>query len=157
MNKILISLIAATTILLISLCSCEKMSHNGKLDGMWQFLQISYNRNGAYDSTVNVQPQKAYFKIQLNMAEISWLGPTLIHDAKSSVIISRFQKQNNELKLYDFYYHYRTADSLFTDPDSLLLAPLGLHGLENHFKILRLTNKEMLLQSSFARISLKKF
>ena len=146
--------IVATMLLVLSTNSCDKMSDNGSLDGMWQIASVTYNNASRYDSTVDVKSEKAYLSFQLDLAQIKWLERNV---QGTSTFLSRFQREGDYLKLYDFYRHYRTTDSLFTEKDTLLLTPLGFRGFENKFQILEGGDKYMKLQSPFAIIELRKF
>lgn len=144
------------TIIAMSLLtySCDKHPKNGKLDGMWQIMTVNFNRGGAYDSLVNIKDQRAYLSFQLDLAQIVCNKLKL---PETNTVISRFKHEGGALTFYDFYYHYRTKDSLFTGPDTLVLTSIGFIGKEQTFHVMKLTDEAMELQSSYSHITLRKF
>ncbi len=147
--------LGAVAAMICFLCTtgCSKMSDNGELDGMWQITHVSKCNNGTYGAAVDVKNEKAYLSFQLQLAQIKWLSKSF---QGSSTILARFQHRGDSLRLYNFYRHFRTTDSLFTAKDTLLLSPLGFKGFENKFKVLEIGEEDMKLQSTFARIELRK-
>lgn len=135
--------------------SCDKVSDNGDLDGMWQFMTITYARNGVYDSTVNAKDYKAYLSFQLDLARISWRNVSITDATKN--ILCRFNHQGNTLQLHDFYLDFAASDSLITDANTLLLTPLGIKGNNVTFTVLEENKNSLILQSDYARIVLRKF
>lgn len=155
MNRILLTFgFSIATFIMFFTSGCNKVSDNGDLDGLWQISSVSFYNNGVYDTPVNTTTEKAYLSFQLDLAQIKWLNRSF---QGSSTFLSRFKNTGDSLRLYNFYKHFRTTDSLFTAKDTLLLAPLGFRGFENKFKILEGGDEYMKLQSSYAIIELKKF
>lgn len=144
----------AVVMMVCAVSGCDKQSHNGDLDGMWQFMEVNYHV-GEEDSTVDLKDGKAYLSFQLDLAQIKWLNMDL--DSTTSTIVMRFSHSGDLLTFYDFYRHYRTSDSLFTASDSMLLAPLGFKGGECVFDVITLTSDAMELESDFAGITFRKF
>lgn len=151
MRKFPILLIIALSLLTYS---CDKHPKNGKLDGMWQIMSVCYNRGGSYDSLVQTKDLRAYLSFQLDLSQIVCHRLRL---PKSNTILMRFKHEGGQIRFYDFYYHYRTADTLFTDADTLSLVPVGFIGKEQTFDVLKLNEDVMELQSPFSRINLRKF
>ena len=135
--------------------ACNEVSHNGDLDGMWQIMEVTYNRNGLYDSTVNIKKDKVYLSFQLHLAHLNW--STNIITLENSSILSRFSHDGDQLHLYNMYVNFPDRDSLITDSSSMVLAPIGFKGIDNTFQILQLNSSHMTLQSDFARIVCRKF
>ena len=151
MRKILYIALVALTV-----CGCDKQSDNGDLDGMWQFLTVSYHSALAEeDSIVDIKAGKVYLSFQLDLAQIKSVNLDL--DPEAISVLMRFDHSGDRLTLYDFYHHYRTADSLFTDADSLLLAPLGIKGSTCDFTVQKLNSQSMELSSDYADITFRKF
>lgn len=157
MKKLLLFLSAFSFIILTTFTtySCDKLSDNGDLDGMWQFMTITYARNGVYDSTVNAKDYKAYLSFQLDLARISWRNVAITDATKN--ILCRFNHQGNTLQLHDFYLDFAASDSLITDANTLLLTPLGIKGNNVTFTVLEENKNSLILQSDYARIVLRKF
>ena len=51
--------------------SCDKMTNNGNLDGMWQLISVSYNKTGGEDSIVNVKNERVYMNFQQKLGQIT--------------------------------------------------------------------------------------
>lgn len=141
-------------LILFATAGCDKWPENGDLDGMWQFLTVTYHTAGG-DSAVIVKDGQAYLSFQLDLAQIKAVNMEL--DSATSTILARFNHSDGKLTLYDFYRHYRTADSLFTDADSLLLTPLGIRGTSCTFDVASLSSESMELESDYADITFRKF
>lgn len=141
-------------LILFATASCDKWPENGDLDGMWQFLTVTYHTDDG-DSVVNIKDAQAYLSFQLDLAQIKAVNMNI--DSKTSIILARFNHADGKLTLYDFYRHYRTTDSLFTEADSLLLTPLGIKGTSCTFDVTSIGSESMQLESDYADITFRKF
>lgn len=153
-NHILLFLVCLTSAFVIS--SCDKESHNGRLDGMWQFMEVTSAEASGDTILTNAAPYRAYLSIQLDLAQIRTGGaPVDLRGAHS--VVCRFDHSNGHLRLYNFYRHFRDADSLFTDADTLMLHSLGISGTETQFDVIHLSSTTLELSNATARIRLRKF
>lgn len=155
MKKLSLALSAFVVMLLFTLQSCDKMTDNGQLDGMWQFMEVSYAHEGEYTSTVNTKSYKAYLAFQLDLAKITWMYAPIV--GASNTVLCRFDHKGNTLRLYNFYYNFTDRDSLITDPGTMLLAPIGIKGNDTVFIIKEENAHTLILQNEYARIVLRKF
>jgi len=157
MKKVIlnISSLVLFFVLSFSTFSCNKISDNGDLDGMWQFMTVSYAHNGVYDSTINVKDYKSYLSFELSLAKISWINASITDTTKT--ILCRFAHQGNTLRLYNFYFDFPASDSLIADPNTMLLSPFGIKGNNATFTIQEESNHTLILQNDFAKIFLRKF
>lgn len=145
--------------------SCDKMTNNGNLDGMWQLISVSYNKTGGEDSIVNVKNERVYMNFQQKLGQIT--PGTFRTDSMGRYLLMRFEKKSGMLKLHDFYVFYETAgplgterhseEKLLSDSATTLLQPFGIDGLFANFNILKLTGSSMILQSDYARLVMRKF
>lgn len=153
-NHILLLLLTIAIATLIS--SCDKESHNGRLDGMWQFMEVTTTDTSGGAVQTDASPYKAYLLIQLDLAQIRTGGaPVDLRGAHS--VVCRFDHSGGHLRLYNFHRHFRDADSLFTDADTVILRPLGISGEETLFDVVRLTSNTLELSNQTAHIRLRKF
>lgn len=127
--------------ILFTLPSCNKLPMNGKLDGMWQLIQIDTKEGSNHD----VKEQRLYYSVQLKLITLRGMGG-------SSYILGRFEHSGNSLSLYDF----RTGGS--EQPCTLEnLKPYGLYSLEPKFEVEKLTGSEMVLKSEESTLYFRKF
>ncbi len=153
---------AATCLLLLA---CDRMTDNGRLDGMWQLMSVSYSRNAGGDSVVNVKDDRVYLQFQSNLAQIT--PGALRTDSMGRQIMMRFEKKGGNLRMYDFYAFYetvgpigterRTEEILLKDSSTVMLRPFGIDGLYADFSILKMNGDIMILKSGFAKLTLRKF
>ena len=149
----------------IHLASCDTMTDNGRLDGMWQLMSVSYNVQGGQDSVVNVKNSRVYMHFQSDLAQIT--PGALRTDSMGRHILMRFDKKGGNLRLHDFYAFFETAgpigtersaeEILLADSATTMLRPFGIDGLYANFAIRKLNGKAMVLQSDFAKLTLRKF
>lgn len=138
MKKLTILFILTT---IFSLSSCDKLPENGKLDGMWQLVQIDTEEG----SNHAVKEQRLYYSVQLKLI-------TLRGMSGSKYILGRFKHEGNTLSLYDF----RTGGD--EKPCSLEdLKPYGIYSAEPTFEVEKLTGSEMILKSEEATLYFRKF
>lgn len=138
MKKSAILFILAT---ILSLSSCDKLPMNGKLDGMWQLIQIDTKEGSNHD----VKEQRLYYSVQLKLI-------TLRGMSGSKYILGRFEHSDNTLSLFDFRTGGDEKPCVLSD-----LEPYGLYSLEPKFEVVKLTGKEMILKSEESTLYFRKF
>lgn len=127
MNKLRI--IATITTIFAMTIACQKADHNGDLGGFWQLLQLEQNGN-----TINKKEDKIFWRIQLNLIQISGSYGRFEHTGDSLFI--RMIDVNNEKALVEY----------------------GLNNAkEERFAVEILNNKSMRLRSKDARLTFRKF
>ena len=146
---------------LCMLCSCEnKWPDNGKLDGMWQLMEIVHD-----DSVSHVKDSKLYWSIRSNLVQLSCIDG----DRK----YSHFRKTGTTLTIYDlcFYSDNATAEDnneWIMPEDAHLLARWGIEPvaaadesmagpLMQVFTIETLTSSRMVLSAGHYKLVFRKF
>ena len=161
MRRTFILLIVASLMMI----SCDTMTRNGKLDGMWQYLSITYHTATGADSVVNIKDDKVYMMYGENLGQIS--PGAYRTNSMGDRVLMRFHKRGRTLELYDFTVYREeigpigterhSVEVVLTDSASTLLAPFGVDGISARFHIKRLDGAKMELTSSSADILLRKF
>ena len=130
--------------------SCDKVPVNGKLDGMWQLMEI-VTPAGITD----VKPHKTYISFQLNLSE--WQKGGIIYYA-------HFGRTGDYLLFYDMYSPAKSSDTNYDDHrvtqediDRGALEPWGIYSLNPAFLILELTGSNMTLLGGDAMLKFRKF
>ncbi len=164
MKQIRFHLHSFVIVALLLLTSCEKLSDNGALDGMWQIMSVSYNSNysetgstqvAAYDIKNDTKGYKAYLSFQLDLAKLYWLNTHI--DGPNNIILCRFERGKSKLRFHHLYWDCVDHDIELTDEEASRLSPFGFHLTDETFNVIQLTHKNMILQSRYARIVLRKF
>lgn len=147
MKKKLLHLLLLLTAMLTA-ASCEKMSDNGKLDGMWHLQQICSRPQDAasagYTEHHDVREAGIYWSFQLQLLHIRSKD---FLNGETSETMARFDYSGTHLDITSTYIHYRDRDVLITDAQTQRLAPLGIRGNAGSFHIERLTDHHMVLCS----------
>lgn len=133
-------------IVLLQLFSCDKLPINGKLDGMWQLMEIEYT-NGIVE-----HPEKTYYSIQLHLIKLSKVYEGSLHGSNAVNYVGRFEYTADSLVIKDL--RANKDEDLVTKEQ---LIPFGLNGPVDRFKIEKLTNDKMILQSGSVMLSFRKF
>lgn len=126
---------------IITLASCGKLPMNGKLDGMWQLIQIDTEEGSNHE----IKEQRVYYSVQLELI-------TLRGMSGSKYILGRFEHSGDSLFLYDL----RTGgnEQLCTVND---VKPYGLNSVTPRFGVEKLTNGDMILKSKESTLYFRKF
>lgn len=147
MKKKLLHLFLLLTAMLTA-TSCEKMSDNGKLDGMWHLQQICSRPQDAasagYTEHHDVREAGIYWSFQLQLLHIK---SKAFLNGETAETMCRFDYTDSRLDITSTYIHYRDRDILITDAQTERLAPLGIRGNATSFRIERLTDHHMVLCS----------
>lgn len=147
------------------LFSCDRMTRNGVLDGMWQYLSVSYHLPDGSDSVVNMKNKKVYMIYGDDLGQIS--PGEYANDSLDKRVLMRFDKSGKSLRLFDFTVYGEEVGEIGTerhsverrlaDSTSVILAPFGVNGIYADFHIDRLDGEKMVLSSDYANIILRKF
>lgn len=145
--------------------SCDRLTENGRLDGMWQLLSVSYSLPAGEDSLVNVKSDKVYLSFQNDLAQIT--PGSFKTDSMGQRVLMRFRKTSSRLKLHDFHVFRETTgpigterhseEKLLVDSAETMLRPFGIDGIYADFRIEKLSGDAMVLSSDYARLVLRKF
>lgn len=136
MKQILLSFL-----LLLATTACEKASINGKLDGRWQLMSISY-ANGTTENC-----DRIYYSIQLHLIEISNKGNN------PCTFIGRFSYKDNEVTISEF--RNRGNEQEFASLSEL--SQFGLNRPITTFLVEKVTSKQLILKSDYATLTFRKF
>lgn len=131
----------------VILFSCNKLPVNGKLDGMWQLMEIRYENNE------KTYPEKTYYRFQLELVRLSKVHEGSLHESKTDSYVGRFEFTEDSLSLYNIRI-YKNENVAATDKD---LAPFGLNASANRFGIEELTRSNMVLKSEDVQLVFRKF
>ena len=131
----------------VILFSCNKLPVNGKLDGMWQLMEIRYG-NG-----LTIFPEKTYYNFQLELVKLSKIHPGSLHGSKTDYYVGRFEFTEDSLSFYNMR-NARNENIVATDED---LAPYGLNVSIERFGVDELTRNNMILRSDRVVLSFRKF
>ena len=137
---------------LFLLLACDiHTSGNGALDGYWQLATVDTLGGGSAD----VRGHKLFWAVQGDLLEMHHLE-ALSADRHYPTLHWRFRLNASELSISAPFAYDRTAtDSLVTGKETV--APYGVSSLNETFKVLRLDNKAMTLESQVLRLYFKKF
>lgn len=136
MKKLLITLICA-----LMAVSCRETDINGKLDGMWQLMEISKGD----ESSFYVKEDRIYYSFKLDLMSIRRIG--------SKELLARFNHVGDSLQFYDI------RDAAANDVMATLeeLSAYGLSDLKEHFSVEELSSSRMVLRSKYSTLSFRKF
>lgn len=151
MEKI-IKKLAAWSLLLVMVCmtwGCDKKwPINGNLDGYWQLMTVETKANGT-----KTDCHRMYMGIQLHMVELTDLGGNgyksffgeFSYDEDQDIVIIKNLKGKNA-----------TSDDgqLAAIPD---LNSYGINAQETVFKVVKADGKTLILESDYARLTLRSF
>lgn len=116
--------------------SCEKMSDNGKLDGMWQLMSIEHNGTTEHlkDRTQN---SHLYYCLQMNLICLQYYGG------------------GGEQGIIKF-----TGDSLHIEIGVIKkenIIPFGMKNVKESFAVEVLNENNLILKSVESRLTLRRF
>lgn len=137
MKKIFIKTVPLL-VLLTGLISCGKKPINGNLDGRWQLQTIDYHESGDME-----RPDFTYYDVSLHVLKL-WktsgadgsFGPSYL---------GRFNHTGDSLYIRMIRMTKKTVE------------PFGMNDTIQYFGVEKLTKKEMILNSDYARLAFRKF
>lgn len=148
MKKILLGILP---VLLSVLMGCDrKWPMNGPLDGQWQLLTVETKADG---QVTNRKKEQLFFRFQLELLMLTDLGGNgygtyvgrITYDRKAQTVTTReMNVRKNE------------GDSgIPATPEQL--APFGLDSGQTRFRVVEANRKRLVLESDYARLTLRKF
>lgn len=148
MKKFFILLIVSLPLLV----SCElETSDNGDLDGFWHLTTVDTLANAVQTDMVS---QKVFWSFQKDLLQLR--GST---DSEKELqeFYLRFVLKDDQLLLSDIHLRDREKDDPQVDEATLpLIYIYGIRQLQETFKVLRLNNKEMIIQNNTLRLRFTK-
>ena len=148
MKKIFILLIVSLPLLV----SCElETSDNGDLDGFWHLTAVDTLTNGVQTDMVS---QKIFWSFQKDLLQLR--GST---DSEKELqeFYLRFVLKDDQLLLSDIHLRDREKDDPQVDETTMpLIYIYGIRQLQETFKVLKLDNKEMIIQNNTLRLRFTK-
>ncbi|MDR1918074.1 MAG: lipocalin-like domain-containing protein [Tannerellaceae bacterium] len=130
-------------LLLMLFASCNKAFINGKLDGMWQLMEIDKSEGERIDAKAD----RIYYSVQLQLISLRQAG--------KGQFIGRFVHRGDSLWIHDLrIYGVKEEDKLATKEH---LAPFGFNGISERFAVEELSRSRMVLRSEYATLSFRKF
>lgn len=139
----------ATVISIIALAfavsSCGKAPINGDLDGMWQLTSIERHDGETYCQ------KDVFWAFQLHLVQLG--------DRK---IYGRFENNGKTMRIYSLatvseHQHENQNDEWIDESNIGILYRYGLYNLDTTFRIERLDDHAMILNSSDARLTFRKY
>lgn len=144
------------------LSSCDKLPANGELEGFWQVTEIRLHNEDGSAEVIPMKGTKMFWTFQRDLLSITSPDNPNIYERE---LLSRFSHQGNTLKLTQMYIHLRSEDIPVTQelldgsvPEyPLNLLQFGLNAPVTTFTIRTLNGTSFIIESEYARISLRKF
>lgn len=148
MKKFFILLIVSLPLLV----SCElETSDNGDLDGFWHLTTVDTLANGVQTDMVS---QNIFWSFQKDLLQLR--GST---DSEKELqeFYLRFLIKDEQLLLSDIHLRDREKDDPQVDETTMpLIYIYGIRQLQETFKVLKLDNKEMIIQNNTLRLRFTK-
>ncbi len=145
-------------LILSAVGACNKVPENGPLDGQWQLMEIATREtpdDAAFSHSEAQKDKGIYWSFQLRLLSIrTHTGPLNGHTSET---VGRFRYLADRLAVTELYIHFRSRDSLVTDPATTAFEPLGITGCADTFQIERLDGEQMVLRSQDRRLTFRKF
>lgn len=122
---------------LMVLFSCGKKPINGKLDGRWQLMTINYHEDGE-----QIHPDYTYYDFALHLMQFR---KTYGKDAEVGYLNGRFNHIDDSM----YVMMIRCTKDIAID--------FGMNDTIQYFAVEELTNRQMVLNSEYARLYFRKF
>lgn len=136
-------------LMLLITWSCDKKwPINGNLDGYWQLMTVETKADG-----VKTDCNRMYMGIQLHMIELKDLGG---NGYKSFFGEFSYDEDQNIVVIKNLKGKSSTSDNgqLANIKD---LNPYGINAQETIFKVVKADGKTLILESDYARLTMKSF
>ena len=150
MNKQNISLFIVGILWLLSLVGCQKEPINNAIEQHWQLLQFT-----TLADQKTIQCERLYYSITRFVTTVEEKQGT--HGYGAFVARTAYSDDNKTLILSDFKKRENTGD---TGIDATIeqLMPFGINNpKETVFRIVKSSHNQLILESDYARLELKKF
>jgi hypothetical protein len=128
-------------ILLLLVASCYKAPMNGKLDGMWQLMEIVRHDGESTD----VKAEQRFYCVQLHLISFEQTG--------GYRFLGRFVYSGDSLLIHDVRI-YQAEDRLALKEQ---LLPFGLGDISERFGVEEITGSRMVLRSDYATLRFRKY
>lgn len=130
-------------------CGCDKKwPINGNLDGYWQLMTVETKAD-----SIKKDCHRMYIGIQLHMIELKDLGN---NGYKSFFGEFNYDEDKNIVVIKNLKEKISTTDNgkvaNITD-----LNPYGINALETVFKVVKADGKTLILESDYARLTMRSF
>lgn len=142
-----ILIIIAISVALLSSCDGFEISHNGDLDGMWHLVEVDSLSNG---KVVDYVHNGIYWSFQSNLLQVD--DREFVYPSQ----LLRFEHKNSSLSVSDPYRYDRENGDIKT-VDEKELAPFGINGLIDSFKVEQLSKSQMTLRGSLLLLKFRKY
>lgn len=138
-------------LLLVWLCGCDrKWPMNGALDGQWQLLTVETRADGV---VTDRKDEQLYFRFQLQLMMLTDLGGNgygtyvgrMTYDQEAQIV------QTQEMNVRN-----NTGDSGIA-ATAEQLASFGLDNGVTRFEVVKADGDHLILESDYARLTLRKF
>ncbi len=144
--------LAAWSLLLVMVCvtwGCDKKwPINGNLDGYWQLMTVETKGDG-----IRTECNRMYIGIQLHMVEMKDLGG---NGYKSFFGEFSYDEDQDIAIIKNLKGKSSTADN--GKPAEVKdLIPYGINAQETVFKVIQADGKKLILESDYARLTLRSF
>lgn len=136
--------------------SCDKLSDNGDLDGMWQLREMHTKASAdeeTYSQAADKRAEKIFWSFQLDLLSITSEASL---NGYTGETVARFSYSGERLEITQTYIHYRDRDSLLTDPATTELQALGIRGNSASFAVRQLSKHSLILCSATDSLVFKK-
>lgn len=144
--------IAAWSLLAIMICmtwGCDKKwPINGNLDGNWQLMSVETKAD-----EVKTDCHRMYIGIQLHMIELKDLGN---NGYKSFFGEFSYNEDENIVTIKNLKGKISTSDN-GQQANIKDLNPYGINAQETVFKVIKADGKNLILESDYARLTMRSF
>lgn len=144
--------IVAWSLLVVMMCmtwGCDKKwPINGNLDGNWQLMTVETKTDG-----VKTDCHRMYIGIQLHMIELKDLGG---NGYKSFFGEFNYNEDENIVTIKNLKGKNSTSDNN-QQANIKDLNPYGINAQETVFKVVKADGKNLILESNYARLTMRSF
>lgn len=136
-------------IMIVFTCSCDKKwPINGNLDGYWQLITVETKSDG-----VKTNCHRMYIGIQLHMIELKDLGN---NGYKNFFGEFNYDEDKNIVVIKNLKEKVSTSDNgqMAEIKD---LNPYGINSQETVFDVIKADGKTLILESDYARLTMRSF
>lgn len=141
--------LALAGIVALLMGGCKKAPINNDFEGMWVLERFTTRTDGEVHAC-----QRMYMSIQLWVMEVSEKqGP---HGYGAFIGRCIYDEEGESVTVKEFYRRESTGDS-GVPATAEQLKPWGMNATETTFKVLKANGKQLILQSDYAVLELKRF
>lgn len=144
--------IAAWGMLIVLICmswGCDKKwPINGNLDGYWQLMTVETKADG-----IKLPCYRMYVGIQLHMIELKDLGG---NGYKSFFGEFNYNEDENIVVIKNLKEKSSTSDN-DQEANTQDLNPYGINAPETVFRVIKADGKSLILESDYARLTMRSF